>query len=434
MTTSAATGPGRASAEALAATLVDADSTLAADAVQTTPDTRDGASPKGSTSTQTQTRRTTVLPRVENVSGEVRLVHEGRVRYETERVLGEGGMGTVDLARDHDIDRRIAIKRLRPELAGPHGVARFAEEVRTVARLEHPNIVPVHDVGLDEQGYFLVMKYVEGQTLEHIIERLAEGDPEAHARYTFEVRVQLFISLLRALAYAHDRGIIHRDIKPANVMVGPYGEVVLMDWGIARPIEGADLPAPSTEEEPPSDESATRKRLVRTQGAALVGTPMYMSPEQARGEHDLDVRSDLYSACVLFHELLTLRHYLHDRPSVAAVLVGVMDRELPNAMDAAAYSHPTQGPPPMEYVHFLRHGMAKDRAARWHSAQEMIAELEAALEGRVRVQCPVTMSKRMTREAGRFVDRHPVLVVWSVIAFAVALVAGPIAGLVLLLT
>jgi serine/threonine protein kinase len=418
---------GRQSAEAFAATFVDADSTVAADTLRTQPD-----APPESAANPTQTRRTTVLPRVQTVAGEVRLVHQGRTRYQTERVLGEGGMGTVDLARDHDIDRRIAIKRLRPELAGPHGVARFTEEVRTVAQLEHPNIVPVHDVGLDEQGYFLVMKYVEGETLERIIERLAEGDPEAHRRYTFEVRVQVFISLLRALAYAHDRGIIHRDLKPANVMVGPYGEVVLMDWGIARPIDGDDLPPADAEDGAPTDDGDTRKRLVQTQGAELVGTPMYMSPEQARGEHDLDARSDLYSASVLFHELMTLGHYLHDRRTVPAVLVGVLEHELPGPMDIAAYSHRTQGPPPAEYVHFVRRGMAKDPAARWSSAHEMIAQLEAALEGRVHVQCPVTMSKRMTREMGRFVDRHPKVVVWSVFGLAAAVVGGSIAGVLAL--
>lgn len=407
----------------LADTVADTDATVAAV-------TNDGARPPGVT-----TRATTVLPRVEIQGGEVRLVHSGRTRYETERVLGEGGMGTVDLARDHDIDRRVAIKRLRAELAGTTGIARFAEEVRTVARLEHPNIVPVHDVGLDAQGYFLVMKYVEGETVERIIERLAAGDEEAHRRYGFEVRVQIFIGLLRALAYAHDRGIIHRDIKPANVMVGPYGEVVLMDWGIARPIEGADLPAQApAPEEASEDEQVTKKRLVRTAGASLVGTPMYMSPEQARGRSDLDARSDLYSACVLFHELLTLRHYLEGKSSVPAVLVGVLNDALPGPMQMVASAHPAQPPPPAEYVHFVRKGMAKDASARWQSAREMIIALEDALAGKVHVQCTVTMSKRMTREAGRFVDRHPQLTRLGVYGAGVGALAGIAAAVALLLT
>jgi serine/threonine-protein kinase len=218
-------------------------------------------------------------------------------------------------------------------------------------------------------------------------------------------------------------------------MVGPYGEVVLMDWGIARPIDGVDLPAqaPIAGEDDP-DEQATKKRLVQTQGAALVGTPMYMSPEQARGARDLDARSDLYAACVLFHELLTLRHYLADKQSIQGVLVGVMTQELPGAMSFGAWAHPMQSAPPMEHVHFIRRGMEKDRAARWQSADEMIAALEDALSGKVRVQCPITASKRCARETGRFIDRHPRTTALGVSLGALGVVLGIASAVVLLVS
>ncbi|MBX3268866.1 MAG: serine/threonine protein kinase [Sandaracinaceae bacterium] len=389
-----------------------------------------GASVTRST-TPTLAGKSTVLPRVEAHGDEIELVHDGRVRYENRRLLGEGGMGTVVLARDHDIDREVALKQIRREV-GARGLARFVEEVRTIGRLEHPNIIPIHDVGVDDEGnYFFVMKYVEGETLETVIERLAAGDAEAHKRYTFEVRVQIFIGLLRALSYAHDRGIVHRDVKPANVMVGPYGEVVLMDWGIAKPLDAAELPPlDETLEEPPAAAaSSTRRRLVKTAASALVGTPAYMSPEQARGASDLDVRSDLYSACVVFHELMTLRHYLDDVTSVPGMLVGVMERSLPSVMSVAEWSHPTQGPPPAEYMHFILRGMQKQPAARWPSANDMIGELEAALEGRIRVQCPTTFTKRMARESGRFVDRNPRLSIFVMLA-AVSLVLFGLVGTV----
>src|SRR6185312_9441186 len=141
-----------------------------------------------------------------------------------------------------------AVKRLLPDLTSPPILARFVDEIRTVGRLEHPNIVPIHDVGVDELGrYFFVMKYVEGETLESIIDKLAAGDPAYLAKYSVEVRIELFLGILHALEYAHAQGVVHRDIKPANVMVGRYGEVVLMDWGISKPIAEKRDPAAAAE-------------------------------------------------------------------------------------------------------------------------------------------------------------------------------------------
>src|SRR5512144_861010 len=147
--------------------------------------------------------RTTVLPRVEIVGERPAVVADGKVRYELASTLGEGGVGEVIKARDNDIDRDVAIKRLRPEMRGSHAtVLRFAEEVRTVGRLEHPNIVPIHDVGVHENGdYFFVMKYVEGETLEQIIEKLAAGDPEYLRKYDYERRVEIMMGILEAISY-----------------------------------------------------------------------------------------------------------------------------------------------------------------------------------------------------------------------------------------
>src|SRR4029077_11444666 len=125
-----------------------------------------------------------------------------RTRYEPSKVLGAGGMGEVVLVSDHDIDRKVAIKRLLPELTDQATLARLVDEIRTVGRLEHPNIVPIHDVGVDEAGrYFFVMKYVEGETLETIIEKLAARDPAYTARFSVEARIEIFLGLLHALEY-----------------------------------------------------------------------------------------------------------------------------------------------------------------------------------------------------------------------------------------
>src|SRR5262245_50351771 len=146
----------------------------------------------------------TVLPRIEGDGADLRIVADLKRRYEPVKLLGTGGMGEVLLVNDQDIARQVAVKRLRPEIDDPTRLARFVDEIRTVGRLEHPNIVPIHDVGVDGEGcYFFVMKYVQGQTLESIIKKLAAGDLEAHRKFTIERRIEIIGSVLNALAYAH---------------------------------------------------------------------------------------------------------------------------------------------------------------------------------------------------------------------------------------
>ena len=306
-------------------------------------------------------------------------------------------MGEVILAHDGAIEREVAIKR--PHGAGFDGDEQFWREVRTMGQLEHPNIVPVHDVGVALDGRpFIVMKRVEGETLGVIIERLQAKDPTYLRTYTIERRVEIFIGLLRAMEYAHANGVLHRDIKPDNVMVGPYGEVVLMDWGIATQLDERD--------------------------DRIVGTPLYMSPEQTVGA-DLDERSDIYSAAVVLHELLTLRHYLGEDRDVPAVLKAV--REEGWKLSLLDWHRPGPGPmPPMELYHFVRHAMAHDRERRFASATEMIMELQRILDGRIRVQCHITLVKSTTRRLGRFVDRRP----WLAFALFLIVVALIVQGIV----
>jgi eukaryotic-like serine/threonine-protein kinase len=166
---------------------------------------------------QSRFERNTVLPRAVPNTPTVTLA--ARERFEELSSLGRGGMGEVSLAVDHDIDRTVAVKRLAGT-TDPDTLARFVEEIRIVGRLEHPNIVPVHDVGVDAEGrYYFVMKHLQGESLETIIERLRVGDAAAHARFSFAARARIVHAVLNALAYAHQRGFVHRDIKPANVMM-----------------------------------------------------------------------------------------------------------------------------------------------------------------------------------------------------------------------
>jgi len=342
-------------------------------------------------------------------------------RYELGAQLGEGGVGEVLMARDNDIDRDVAVKRLRGETkTSQAAVLRFADEVRTIGGLEHPNIVPIHDVGTHANGdYFFVMKYVQGETLETIIEKLAAGDLAYHARFGVERRVEIMMGILEAVAYAHSKRIIHRDLKPANVMVGPYGEVVVMDWGLARTIGSAD-PKQTQPCEPRSS-----GRLLSTHAGEILGTPAYMSPEQARGEA-LDERSDTYSLCVLFYELLTLRHPHGDHATLEGMLEAIQSVRGPLAV---MVSTDVQSRTPTDLSWFLEKGLRKDKDERFQTVDAMLERLRERAAGSVPIQCPVTLQIQATNVVQRALRSSPFFYSTLVLLGGIALVAFAALGI-----
>jgi serine/threonine-protein kinase len=342
--------------------------------------------------------RITVLPRVITQDSELRVEQHARPRYTVERSLGAGAMGEVELGEDHDIGRRVALKRLSGGLQSSAAVARFVDEVRTMGALDHPNITPIYDVGRDERGrLFFTMKYVEGQSLEHLIERLRKGDPQAHAQYPHARRLDVFVGILNALDYAHAQGILHRDIKPANIMLGEHGEVRLMDWGIARRGGKSLVGGTLTQAERPE----------MTHDGAVLGTPLYMSPEQARGDQAaIDARSDLYSAFVVLYELLTLHRFVRESDNVYATLEEVIaGRTL--GMDPGEWNHPAQAAVPIEWRYFIQQGLQRDPDARFQSAAEVIDMIEQIRSGKIGVHCPVTLFKATQSRIGKLADQSP---------------------------
>jgi eukaryotic-like serine/threonine-protein kinase len=289
-------------------------------------------------------------------------------RYELDGVVGRGGMAEVYRARDIRLDRVVAVKTLREDLARDQTFqARFRREAQSAASLNHPSIVAVYDTGEDSTSAtshipYIVMEYVDGRTLRDLL--------RDDRRLLPERALEITEGVLRALDYSHRNGIVHRDIKPGNVMLTRSGQVKVMDFGIARAV---------------SDAQATM-----TQTAQVIGTAQYLSPEQARGER-VDARSDLYSAGCLLYELLTGRPpFLGDSPV------------------AIAYQHVRENPiPPSQLDHevpawadsIVLRAMAKDPRDRYQSAAEMRADIQRALSG-MPVAAPRTATYGATQRMG----------------------------------
>jgi len=224
-------------------------------------------------------------------------------RYQLGTRLGIGGMGEVRLVRDHRIGRDVAMKLIR-EGVGMRGDVRirFEREARVQGQLEHPSIVPVYDLGISPGGEaFFTMKRVRGHSLDDIMRGLRKNQPEFTERYGLRKLLTSYRQMCLAVAFAHSRGVIHRDIKPANIMMGDFGEVYLLDWGLAKIAGTEDLPEDSAIVSAPS--SAGEGETVR---GAIVGTPGYIPPEQVRSAAmELDHRADIYALGAILFEVLT---------------------------------------------------------------------------------------------------------------------------------
>ncbi len=221
-------------------------------------------------------------------------------RFVVGELVGRGGMGCVWRARDTTLGREVAIKVMLVDPAQyPDLARRFQEEVRITAQLQHPSIVPVHDLGQTEDGYpFLVMKLIKGQTLAKLL-----ADREQPWEHLPQL-VQVFGQLAQAIGYAHSRGTIHRDLKPSNVMVGSFGEVQVMDWGLAKVLPTGGDPEPATESD--TVISTERQTGESTQHGQIMGTWAYMPPEQACGLVDkINQRSDVFALGAMLCETLT---------------------------------------------------------------------------------------------------------------------------------
>ncbi len=243
----------------------------------------------------------------------------GKQRYEIGKRVAQGGMGAIIDAREITTERRVAMKvMLDPTQADD--LVRFVAEAKVTAQLEHPNIVPVHELAVDGRGQvFYTMKFVRGVTLKKVLDLMAAGTKGTIEKYPLAALLTIFQKACDAVAFAHSKRVIHRDLKPENIMLGDFGEVLVMDWGLAKVLGAPASTAPA----PNPMRSVVRTvpgASGSTQAGTIMGTPQYMAPEQARGEVDrLDARADIYALGAILYQILALRPSVSGSDAMAIV-------------------------------------------------------------------------------------------------------------------
>lgn len=324
-------------------------------------------------------------------------LHDARAlkRYKIIGEIGRGGIGAVVKAFDADLHRRIAMKIL---LSGRDAtdteVRRFLEEAQITAQLEHPNIVPIHNIAIDdEERIFFTMKFVEGLSLGRIIERLAADDSEMIDDWPLHGLLQMFLKICDGAAFAHSRGVIHRDLKPENIMIGAHGEVMIMDWGLAKILKSS---------EPEADAkfvSSIRQQLnvKQTVDGRFAGTPLYAAPEQVAGANSkIDERTDIYALGAMLFNIVALEPPIPGE-TVNEVIENVLHGRIKRMSKTAGGK---RAPHQLEAI--CRKAMSFHRRDRYRSIRQLASDIQKYLR-----DVPVKAAKHPVWEiAWLWMKRH----------------------------
>ncbi len=357
----------------------------------------------------------------------------GEERYRLVRPHASGGLGMIWMAHDHELDRTVALKEMKGKTADDgHSRARFVREAEITGKLEHPGIVPIYSLGRHADGRpYYAMQFIQGQSLKEAIGRYHEGrdnaKPAARALHLREL-LSRFVDVCNAVAYAHNRGIVHRDLKPGNVMLGAFGETLVVDWGLAKSFSRrhagpSNLPkAPDADAPPPlismattailpgdqtaADSAVTQPGPVRlvltateddaTEAGAVLGTPFYMSPEQARGDQDAQgPASDVYGLGAILYSILTGK--IPGSPSSAGITVDALGVVAPRRLDPSI-------PRALEAI--CQKAMAALPAARYDSATALADDVKRWMADEAVKVCQEPLLQRI----GRLARRHRTIV------------------------
>jgi serine/threonine protein kinase/Tfp pilus assembly protein PilF len=350
-------------------------------------------------------------------------------RFRPLRLHAEGGLGEVHVAQDCELHREVALKRIRDEYADdPDSRHRFLREAEITGGLEHPGIVPVYGLGQSADGRpYYAMRFIQGNSLKQAIERFhqAEGPKRDPGERTLALRELLgrFVAVCNAVAYAHSRGVLHRDLKPDNVMLGPYGETLVVDWGLAKPVAKSGEPEASATQgaEPGVSATAAEQAPLRptvpggaqpSQEGQVMGTPAYMPPEQAAGRLDqLGAASDVYSLGATLYCLLT-GQAAFENSTGWRILEKVCRGEFPPP-------HQIKSTIPRPLAAICSKAMALKPADRYASARALADDIEHWLADE-----PVSAwPEPLTMTAGRWMRRHKAIASGTAAAVLVGLIA-----------